>query len=687
MSDKPLAFLFYALFGLFLALSPVAFGLLAKSRFARAAEVRVGGRVIHRLSVGLAALVLILLIVLGEVHARTVVVSAMLALWVAWRAKASLPFALPALCAVFVASTKLIWWEPLAETVTLPVLVAMFIVFELALELLMPRRVTVKSEASLKTELPALIVFGGLCLLFSFSTGLLGLDEILFTTWHHWGAYVGPAELMWAGARIFYDSPAQYGLGPTTLIATSCAFDCWKGMYFIVGIANVFYAAVIAFVALRLLGRDRTIGMTIVALTATFAACFLYSAYPPSPATPSISPSTGGLRFLPCAILLGYLVSAADQAWDRRQRWVGHLIWAFGLLWAPESAFQATFVWWPYYLWRSTEDGQGGLRGLGAVIKHAGWLGLILAAALALFVGAYYALFQVFPTVDGVFAYVLYPPGPVPFEFRGAFLYFAGVVLLTAASIVALLRRKESLAFLRRAVLVLLALYAVASYYLGRSIDNNLLNIMPFAVLALLVPAAAPWRPQFNVLGATALGCVIALTLSFGWSVWWGPAIEQGHAFEIDPHAVRKAFTLASSETTSALDRRESGRNPLVHSADIQRAAAEIWATYHEPVTLMAPPLVLMTSFSEPWNAVHAPEDFISIPSGPRRAFLTRSMRRFNQAGWTITQEGAPDIVAAGGRELAEDFDAVYTRDISLRFGSYVATRYLPKPAAVAPAH
>jgi hypothetical protein len=685
MSDKPLAFLFYALFGIFVASGPLIFSLLAKSG-SSSVRVRWDNRLVQALFAGLGALVLALLILLGEAPAREVVVCAILALWVAWRADVPLPVALPALCAVFVASIKLIWWTPLAETITLPVLVATFVVFALVLELLIPRRVTLKSNASLKTEWAPLIVFGGLCLFFSFSTGLLGLDEILFTTWHHWGAYVGPAELMWAGVRIFYDSPAQYGLGPTTLIALSCSVDCWKGMYYIVGIANALYATVIAFVALRLLGRDRTVRMTSVALAAIFAACFLYSAYPPSPATPSISPSTGGLRFLPCAILVAYLVSEAERAWTRRQRGIGHLIWAFGLLWAPESAFHATFVWWPYYLWRSTEDGQGGLRGLGAVVKHASWLGLILVVSVALFVSAYYALFRVLPTVDGVFAYVLYPPGPVPFEFRGAFLYFCGVVLLTVASIVALPRRGESPAFLRRAVLVLFALYAVASYYLGRSIDNNLLNIMPFAVLALLVSAGPPWRPQLNVLGAAAISCVIALTLSFGWSVWWGPALAGGHAFEVDPRTVRKAFDLASSETTSALDRRESGRNPLVHSADIQRAAAQISATYHEPVTLMAPPLVLMTSFAAPWNAVHAPEDFISIPKDVRRAFLARSMRRFNQAGWTITQEGTQDIVAAGGRELAEDFDAVYTRDIQLKFGSYVATRYLPKPAEIDPA-
>jgi hypothetical protein len=272
-------------------------------------------------------------------------------------------------------------------------------------------------------------------------------------------------------------------------------------------------------------------------------------------------------------------------------------------------------------------------------------------------------------------------------RFSGAFLYFGGVVILAAASIVALTVHNENPVFVRRAVLVLLSLYAVASYYLGRSLDNNLLNIMPFVVLALLAVAAPPSRPQFNALGAAAVSCAIALTLSFGWGAYWGPALAQGHAFGVDPSSVRKAFDLANSETTEAIDRRESARNPLVRSADVQRAAAQIWASYHEPVTLMAPPLVLMTSFAAPWNALHAPEDFIFIPKASRRTFLTRAMRRFNRAGWTIIQEGTPDIVAAGGRELAEDFDAVYTRDISLRFGSYTAIRYLPKPAGIVAAH
>src|SRR5664279_3196716 len=158
MSDKPLAFLFYALFGIFLALSPIVFSLFHKPNSSTTALVQVDGGLVRRLSAGLGALVLGLLILLGGVQARVVAVCAILALWVAWRAKTSLLLSSAALCAVFVASTKLIWWEPLAETITPPVLVAAFAVFALALEFLIPRHVTGKSSAPPKTEWAALVV-------------------------------------------------------------------------------------------------------------------------------------------------------------------------------------------------------------------------------------------------------------------------------------------------------------------------------------------------------------------------------------------------------------------------------------------------------------------------------------------------------------------------------------------------
>ena len=63
-------------------------------------------------------------------------------------------------------------------------------------------------------------------LFMSFSLKFSANNEILVTMWHHWGAYIAPAESIISGARLFYDVPAQYGLGPTLILVLGCKIDC-----------------------------------------------------------------------------------------------------------------------------------------------------------------------------------------------------------------------------------------------------------------------------------------------------------------------------------------------------------------------------------------------------------------------------------------------------------------------------
>ena len=110
---------------------------------------------------------------------------------------------------------------------------------------------------------------------------------------------------------------------------------------------------------------------------------------------------------------------------------------------------------------------------------------------------------------------------------------------------------------------------------------------------------------------------------------------------------------------------------------------AYIWNNYHESVTLAAPPLVLITTHSEPWTSMHAPANFGFMPKEVRKKFLERAIYRFNLPGWLIVQRSEMDGVADLGRTLAEDFNDVYIQDISLDFGSYTATRYLVKVSSI----
>ena len=678
MSDKPLAFLIYGLSGLLLALSPTLIEILGLASGDTSRSSLRRGWATNLAAIASSAIALALLIYITNIQITYLFIFLICAIIASWRTSTiSIATVLLFVC-VFIVSTKLIWWASIYDGISTLMFISMIIVFIGALELLTNSSIYGATRGYLPYEYLLFVLFAVFCIFLSFSLGLFEADEILFTTWHHWSAYVGPAELMWSGARIFYDMPAQYGLGPTTIIAFSCSIDCWEGMYFVVGAANVLYAATIACTGVLLLGKERTVGQIVVVLVATVTACFLYTAYPPSLGTPSISPSTSGLRFLPCSLLVTYLCYKADKAWNLQQIITGYLLWLFGLLWSPESAFYVTFVWWPFYLFRSISNGPTGLRGVIESTKRMIYLLMSAVVPIMTLFAFYYAMFSVIPSIESIFVYILYPPGPVPFDIHGAIVYMAFVFAVVISCYIAQTYRRRDRTFLRRSLPIFLALFAVSSYYLGRSVDNNLLNIMPFIVLALFVAVSLPCHRQLNAIGSIAVCSIIAITLRFGWGSYWGPAIEQGTEFRIGPEGIVKSLDFTNVNTDAALDRREKQRNPLVRSSDIKEAVDYIWLNYHEPVTLAAPPLVLLTTHEQPWSAINVPENFFFMPKRLRRVFLERTMRRLNQSGWLIVQTGVADIVAEGGRTLVEDFDAVYTRDISLKFGSYTAIRYLP---------
>lgn len=91
-----------------------------------------------------------------------------------------------------------------------------------------------------------------LALFLSFSTLTFAHPEVLHFAWHHWGAYIGPTELLLSGARVMHDFPTQYGLGPTLIIASVCGQSCWQGTFYAIASVTFIFALLIAFVAVRI---------------------------------------------------------------------------------------------------------------------------------------------------------------------------------------------------------------------------------------------------------------------------------------------------------------------------------------------------------------------------------------------------------------------------------------------------
>ena len=207
----------------------------------------------------------------------------------------------------------------------------------------------------IKWKRAAILIFMAPAFYLSFTTGMAQTWQTFGSWWHHWGAYIGPAELLLSGAHILTDFPAQYGVGPSVAIALACHQNCWVAMYYIVGIATFLFSLFILSIVLAFDIRSKL--ALIVLPILTIAACFSWNSFGPAFSSPILFPSVAGLRFTPVAALVAALCFC-EQRQRLHNRWklLGHFLWAIAAVWSPESLYIASFVWWPYYCWRMSAE-------------------------------------------------------------------------------------------------------------------------------------------------------------------------------------------------------------------------------------------------------------------------------------------------------------------------------------------
>jgi hypothetical protein len=426
-------------------------------------------------------------------------------------------------------------------------------------------------------------------------------------------------------------------------------------MYFVVGFVTLAQSILIAVLALALTRNRWWMRLTVLMLC--LAVCFIWSGYPPHVSSPMTTPSVSGLRFLPATMLLTYLFFAEGIGQSKAKVLVAQALWMLGVLWSPESAFYVTFLWWPYYLFvrRAQGDLYARLKG---VIKPAAYLLAALALLVLAFVGIYALIYRETPTLYGVLAYAIDPPGPLPIDWHGAVWYFLLVTAVGLGTLAYLWRRNGDTPAFRRGFLVLLLSYSASSYFLGRSHDNNLLNILPFFLLVLLSAISATESRFLTrssaVLAATLLGWLPL----FGWHAWQQDVIHGG-LLQFDP-GMDEGFGSQQTDT---------GYPP-----DARLAIGYINHRYGEAITVLDNSWCLLRSTPpHPWSAINGPENFEFIPASRRREFLSRTAASLGRTGWLVVERSFP------AEDWLADFDSAYRRDASFQFGSYYAIRYVPK--------
>jgi hypothetical protein len=503
--------------------------------------------------------------------------------------------------------------------------------------------------------------------LLSFSTGIFSNEELIKTLWHHWSAYIGPAELLLSGAVIFHDFPVQYGLGPTSLIASVCGQDCWQGMYFITGLTTWLFSLCIASLAFAL--TPNRWPERLITLSLCLATCFFWTAFPPLAGSPLQTPSVSGLRFLPAIVLVTYLFFVSRIEHSKIKSIIAHSLWACGALWSPESAFYVTCVWWPYYIFIRRVQGDLSLR-IKALINATLRLLLIAVGLIVIFNIIFYILYHQRPSLYAFLAYALNPPGVLPINPHGGILYFLLVTSIGIISLFHLWHKSGDTLEFRSGFLIILSCYSVFSYFLGRSHDNNILNISPFILLVLLYTVSITSKKYLHRIGVICLMAFLGWLPAFGWTAWHDN-INKGRLFSFNPKLFRNHIAFSNSQTLSETS---------FLASDFQTNFTKSWKIigllqhYKEPITVFNSSCSLMAPIHPTvWSAIHDPANYLFIPSQRRRAFLQAAAKTLHRPGWLIIERNSPAEI------FLEDYDSVYQRTNYLDFGNYYAVRFTPK--------
>jgi hypothetical protein len=478
------------------------------------------------------------------------------------------------------------------------------------------------------------------------------------TAWHHWGAYLSPVELLVSGAVPYRDFPVQYGMGATLLIAASCGSDCWQGMFYVVMIANALYFATLsACTAIVTIGSGRA--LRALCFVAMFCATLMWTAFPSQFGTAMSTPSVAGLRFLPLAFQLLFILWHEEH--PGKQWRYGHAIWLFNVFWSIESAVFATLLWWPWLAYRSLLNIDTAKSIIAKLTVHAAkalvWL--VVGSFALLLVYRYW--FGLWPEPVAITAYFQHPPGVMLPTLLGP------VALFMILALLAIFRLSHRDALKNNKLYpCLIAMLAVFSYYLSRSHDNNILNLLPFIVLVAMCmlpktrDSSEPnWEFTFGVSSVFVMS-VVTFVATFNFT-HWQEATDNGRLFDQGPSVLTRQFSPPPSDRATILP------DDAIMLLNLARANSQYAPIFFDDHALMP-----RATAGKAWNSVNNIANYSPLPMPLARHYLQVSALHFQRPGWLIIGDGKYE-------DWLGQFATAYDVKPVIRRGAYTAYSLTPK--------
>jgi hypothetical protein len=515
-----------------------------------------------------------------------------------------------------------------------------------------------KTDEARAAVMPAFIFAALVALAIGWITAPFDVDTIAHTAWHHWGAYLSPVDLLLSGGTPYRDFPVQYGIGPTLLLAASCGNDCWAGMFNVVLVTNALYFGTLA-ACTAIITTGMVRGIRWLSWVAMFCAALFWTAFPAEFSTSMATPSAVALRFLPLAFQLLFVLYCEKN--PQQPKHLGHLIWLLNSFWSIESAVFASVLWWPWLAYRAHQKREASISIVQLLGRYAVMGALALLVSTALMLTLFRLGFGVWPEPVSIFAYFQHPPGPLPPNPLGP---LGLVIMLTALTVQTLLRGRARDGGTLYACLI--AMLASFSYYLSRSHDNNILNLLPFVLLVTLcllpkVGERSESEREFNTGFATMfVMATIAFVATFNFSAWSEVTRSKGQ-LETGPRPLLRQFSPSASDPSAVISKDARG---LIALARRNSRTA--------PVLFDKRAVMPRAEAGRAWTSVNSIANYSPLPQPLVSNYIGRGAETYRLSGWLIVEDGRY-------AQWPEYFATAYDVKPIMRKGRHVAYFLRPK--------
>lgn len=475
------------------------------------------------------------------------------------------------------------------------------------------------------------------------------LDPVEF---HHCGVYVGPAQMVREGGWLLWDVPSQYGFLSILSLAWLPFRSVWQSLYALYS-ALLFLHGVFLYGILK---SSRSGWLNFVfSLSLTLSAVFFIPGFFIVFSGPHPFPSVTTYRFWWCYVLLAILLWASSgKPSERNVVWAGSAAWLLGVLWSAESAMYCTVIWLPAYaILILARAGQS------ASWKHA-WketalrvlMRLAMPVALLFCTGGAISLFYVvrlghFPDwlafVEYCLSYSVDEFMTMPVDPRGAVWVLVFVLCLTATAALYLLRRGAGPRTLSLLWGMGGALWATSSYFVARSHENNVTNLVPIccivAALILYLLRRSQTHEEWSTIVRLSLVPLFTVLLAVSFGNKAGVA-----RLLLSPPAVTYALPQLSGSQLDILQKGGAQPGDPGVLIDDGMTLPQAWPTTAG---------VQSTLTAQPWLPGSPVILLIPLSNARRQLYMARFAERLPLGGWLLTSRdpryppSVPDASAA----------------------------------------